>query len=38
VDRERGRFLDLVERLARAKVPAEKARLEEELVRLTFGD
>jgi len=38
VDRERSRFLDLFERLAQANDPAEKARLEEELARPTFGD
>jgi len=37
-DRERQYFLDVAERLARSKDPAEKARLKVELARLTFGD
>ena len=35
---EKQRFLDLAEQLARAKSPAEQARLKEELTRLTFGE
>ncbi len=37
-DREKQRFLDLVERLARSTDPAEQARLKEELARMTFGE
>lgn len=37
-DRERQHFLDVAERLAQSKDPAEQARLKEELARLTFGD
>ena len=36
-ERERERFLELAERLARAKDPPEVKRLKEELARLTFG-
>jgi predicted DNA-binding protein len=38
VDREKQHFLDLAERLAQSKDPAEQARLKDELARLTFGD
>jgi hypothetical protein len=38
VDRERQHFLDVAERLAQSKDPAEQARLKDELARLTFGD
>jgi hypothetical protein len=34
---EKRRFLELADRLARSKVPAERARIKEELARLTFG-
>ncbi len=37
-DREKRHFLDVAERLARSKDPAEQARLKDELARLTFGD
>ncbi len=37
-DKEKQRFLLLVERLAQSKDPAEQARLKEELARLTFGE
>ena len=37
-DREKQYFLDVAERLAQSKVPAEQARLKDELARLTFGD
>ena len=37
-DREKEQFLEVAERLARSKDPAEQARLKEELARLTFGD
>ena len=37
-DREKQHFLDVAERLARSKSPAEQARLKDELARLTFGD
>lgn len=37
-DREKQHFLDVAERLAQAKDPAEQARLKDELARLTFGD
>jgi hypothetical protein len=37
-DRERQHFLDVAERLAQSKDPAEQARLKDELARLTFGD
>jgi len=37
-DREKQHFLDVAERLARSKDPAEQARLKDELARLTFGD
>ena len=35
---ERRHYLDLLEQLRGAKVPAEQERLMEELARLTFGD
>jgi hypothetical protein len=37
-ERERQRFLDLADRLARSTESAEQKRLKEELARLTFGD
>ena len=37
-DREKQYFLETAERLAQSKVPAEQARLKDELARLTFGD
>ncbi len=37
-DREKQHFLDVAERLAQSKDPAEQARLKDELARLTFGD
>ena len=37
-DREKQHFLDVAERLAQSKDPADQARLEDELTRLTFGD
>jgi hypothetical protein len=37
-DREKQHFLDLAERLAQSKDPAEQARLKDQLARLTFGD
>ena len=37
-DRERQQFLQLAERLAQSKDPAEQARLKEELARITFGE
>lgn len=37
-DRERNRFLDLADRLARTPDPGEQSRLKEELARMTFGD
>ena len=37
-DREKQHFLDVAERLAQSKDPADQARLEDELARLTFGD
>ena len=37
-DREKQHFLDIAERLAQSKDPAEQARLKDELARLTFGD
>ena len=37
-DREKQHFLDVAERLAQSKDPAEQARLKAELARLTFGD
>jgi hypothetical protein len=37
-DREKQHFLDVAERLAQSKDPAEQARLKNELARLTFGD
>jgi hypothetical protein len=37
-DREKQHFLEVAERLAQSKDPAEKARLKDELARLTFGD
>ncbi len=38
VDREKQHFLDVAERLAQASDPVERARLKDELARLTFGD
>lgn len=35
---EKKRFLDLADRLARSKDPAEQERIKEELARLTFGE
>lgn len=35
--RERQRFLEIADRLARSEDPKEQARLKEELARLTFG-
>lgn len=35
---EKKRFLELADRLARSKDPAEQARIKEELARLTFGE
>ena len=37
-DREKQHFIDVAERLARSRDPAEQARLKDELPRLTFGD
>lgn len=37
-DEEKHRFLELADRLADAKDPAEQARLKDELARLTFGN
>jgi hypothetical protein len=37
-ERERQRFFELADRLARSSRPAEQKRLKEELARLTFGD
>jgi hypothetical protein len=37
-ERERQRFLDLADRLARSTQSAEQKRLKQELARLTFGD
>ena len=37
-DGEKRRFLDVAERLAQSRDPAEQSRLKEELARLTFGD
>ena len=37
-DRAKQHFLDVAERLAQSKDPAEQARLKDELARLTFGD
>jgi len=37
-DREKQHFLDVAERLAQSKDPAEQARMKDELARLTFGD
>lgn len=37
-DREKKHFLDVADRLAQTKDPAEQARLKDELARLTFGD
>ena len=37
-DREKQHFLDVAERLAQSKDPAEQSRLKDELARLTFGD
>jgi hypothetical protein len=37
-DRAREHFLELADRLTRAKEPAEQKSLKEELARLTFGN
>jgi len=37
-EREKKRFLELAERLARSDDPAEQKRLKEELARMTFGE
>ncbi|MEK7476795.1 MAG: hypothetical protein AAB152_14330 [Candidatus Coatesbacteria bacterium] len=37
-ENEKKRFMALADRLAQAKSPASRARLKEELARLTFGD
>ena len=37
-DMEKARFLDLADRLARSKDPAEQARIKRELSRMTFGE
>jgi hypothetical protein len=37
-ERERQRFLDLADQLARSTESAEQKRLKQELARLTFGD
>ena len=37
-DRERKHFLEVADRLGRARDPDEQARLKEELARMTFGD
>ena len=34
---EKKRFMDLADRLARSKNPAQQARLKEDLARVTFG-
>lgn len=34
---EKKRFMELADRLAHSKTPAEQTRLKEELARLTFG-
>ncbi len=36
-EREKQRFLELADQLARSGDPAEQARIKEELARLTFG-
>ncbi len=36
--REKQRFLELADRLARSEEPAEQSRLKADLARLTFGD
>ena len=36
-ERERERFFDLADRLARSRDPEEQKRLKEELARMTFG-
>jgi len=35
---DKKRFLDLADRLARSKDPAEQERIKEQLARLTFGE
>jgi len=35
---EKRRFMDLADRLARSKDPAEQGRIKKELARLTFGE
>ena len=37
-EREKKRFLDLADRLARSSDPGEQERLKEELARMTFGE
>ncbi|MGQ0650832.1 MAG: hypothetical protein ACT4P4_00985 [Betaproteobacteria bacterium] len=37
-DRERQRFMDTADRLARSKDPEEQDRLKAELARMTFGE
>jgi hypothetical protein len=37
-DKERQRFLELADRLARVRDPEEQARIKEELAHMTFGD
>ena len=37
-EREKKRFFDLADRLARSSDPAEQNRLKKELARMTFGD
>lgn len=36
-ENEKKRFMEMADRLARSRNPAEQARLKEELARLTFG-
>lgn len=37
-EREKERFLELAERLARSRDPEERKRLKEDLARMTFGE
>ena len=37
-EREKARFFEIADRLARAKDASERAQLKEELARLTFGE
>jgi len=37
-EQERKRFLELADRLARARDPEEQSQLKEELARMTFGE